>query len=149
MEGEVIQRIVGLGVSQRTFETNHLSVGPGQFLGIEKSLQAALIAVVVMWIGHLQWVYRVRGRAAVSNPVLRDYRVITHGDAILDHDRHEAAAGTSDGVRSIAPFTPAWPAAHFIIGNPPFIAGKDMRRELGDAYVEALWASRGGKYQIG
>ena len=147
LEGEVIQRIAGLGVSQRMFETNHLSVGPGQFLGIEKNLQAALIAVVVMWIGHLQWVYRVRGRAAVSNPVLRDYRVITHGDAILDHDRHEAAAGTSDGVRSIAPFAPAWPTAHFIIGNPPFIAGKDMRRELGDAYVEALWASRGGKYQ--
>ena len=146
LEGEVIQRLVGLGVSQRTFETTDLSVGPGQFLGIEKNLQAALIAVVVMWIGHLQWVYRVRGRAAVSNPVLRDYGAIRHRDAILNYDRHEAAAGTSDGVRSIAPFAPEWPAAHFIVGNPPFIAGKDMRRELGNAYVEALWASRGGKY---
>jgi hypothetical protein len=31
-----------------------------------------------------------------------------------------------------------WPAADFIVGNPPFIGGKDIRAELGDGYVEAL-----------
>ena len=34
-----------------------------------------------------------------------------------------------------------WPDADFIIGNPPFIAGKDLRAELGDGYAEALWAA--------
>jgi hypothetical protein len=34
-----------------------------------------------------------------------------------------------------------WPEADFIIGNPPFIAGKDLRQELGDGYAEALWAA--------
>lgn len=30
-----------------------------------------------------------------------------------------------------------------MVRNPPFIAGKDLREELGDGYTEALWASRG------
>ncbi len=33
-----------------------------------------------------------------------------------------------------------WPEADFIVGNPPFIAGKDMRAELGEGYALALWA---------
>ena len=31
-----------------------------------------------------------------------------------------------------------WPEAEFIVGNPPFLGDKKMRRELGDAYVEGL-----------
>ncbi len=31
-----------------------------------------------------------------------------------------------------------WPEADFIVGNPPFIGGKDIRAELGDGYVKAL-----------
>jgi type II restriction/modification system DNA methylase subunit YeeA len=27
----------------------------------------------------------------------------------------------------------------FIVGNPPFLGGKNMRRELGDAYLDALF----------
>ena len=36
---------------------------------------------------------------------------------------------------------PEWPQAEFIVGNPPFIGGKDLRARLGDAYAEALWAA--------
>ena len=36
---------------------------------------------------------------------------------------------------------PPWPQAEFIVGNPPFIGGKDLRARLGDAEVEALWAA--------
>ncbi len=36
----------------------------------------------------------------------------------------------------------AWPEVEFVIGSPPFIAGKDMRVELGDGYAEAAWAIR-------
>ena len=35
-----------------------------------------------------------------------------------------------------------WPEAEFIVGNPPFIGGKDMRAELGDGYAEAAWKAR-------
>ena len=35
-----------------------------------------------------------------------------------------------------------WPEVEFIVGNPPFIGGKDMRAELGDGYAEACWAAR-------
>jgi hypothetical protein len=31
-----------------------------------------------------------------------------------------------------------WPETDFVVGNPPFIGGKDIRSELGDGYVEAL-----------
>ncbi len=30
---------------------------------------------------------------------------------------------------------------HFIVGNPPFIGGKDIRASLGDGYTAALWAA--------
>ncbi|MEM6900155.1 MAG: class I SAM-dependent DNA methyltransferase [Pseudomonadota bacterium] len=37
-----------------------------------------------------------------------------------------------------------WPEVEFIVGNPPFIGGKDMRAELGDGYAEAAWKARKG-----
>ena len=33
---------------------------------------------------------------------------------------------------------PEWPAVDFIVGNPPFLGDKLMRRELGDAYVDRV-----------
>jgi type II restriction/modification system DNA methylase subunit YeeA len=33
-----------------------------------------------------------------------------------------------------------WPAAEFIVGNPPFLGNRLLRRGLGDEYVEALWS---------
>ena len=35
-----------------------------------------------------------------------------------------------------------WPEAEYIVGNPPFIGGKDIRAELGDGYAEAAWKAR-------
>ena len=34
-----------------------------------------------------------------------------------------------------------WPKADYIIGNPPFLGGKALRRELSDQYVEQLYAA--------
>jgi methylase of polypeptide subunit release factors len=31
-----------------------------------------------------------------------------------------------------------WPKADFVVGNPPFIGGKDMRQELPGGYTDAL-----------
>src|SRR5262249_36310685 len=39
------------------------------------------------------------------------------------------------------PQRPIWPTADFIVGNPPFIGGKDIRKRLGDARTEALWSA--------
>ncbi|WP_426147705.1 DNA methyltransferase [Polaromonas sp. DSR2-3-2] len=36
------------------------------------------------------------------------------------------------------PAQAAWPAADFIVGNPPFIGASTMRAALGDGYVQAL-----------
>src|SRR5450759_3246643 len=36
------------------------------------------------------------------------------------------------------PVEPEWPEADVIVGNPPFLGDKKMRRELGDKYVEEL-----------
>jgi len=33
----------------------------------------------------------------------------------------------------------AWPVSDVIVGNPPFLGGKMIRRELGDDYVGALF----------
>lgn len=39
------------------------------------------------------------------------------------------------------PRQPDWLAADFIVGNPPFTGGKDVRSRMGDGYAEALWAA--------
>ena len=36
------------------------------------------------------------------------------------------------------PSEPAWPKVDFIVSNPPFLGGKLLRRNLGDAYVDSL-----------
>jgi type II restriction/modification system DNA methylase subunit YeeA len=48
-------------------------------------------------------------------------------DAILAYDEEGRPVG------------PAWPEANVIIGNPPFLGGKFLRRELNDAYVDDLY----------
>ena len=40
------------------------------------------------------------------------------------------------------PCVAEWPEVEYIVGNPPFIGGKDMRAELGDGYAEACWKVR-------
>jgi len=40
---------------------------------------------------------------------------------------------------------PEWPKVDFIVGNPPFLGGKFLRRELGDEYVEALFQAYQGR----
>ena len=37
----------------------------------------------------------------------------------------------------------AWPVCDIIVGNPPFLGGKLLRRELGNTYVQALFENFG------
>ena len=164
LEGEVTALLEELGETQASF----ITVDPHQFLGIELNPWAANVAELVLWIGYLQWHYRTHGQAAPSEPVLRDFKNIRQGDAMLEWagrtartDESDAPVTRWDGITTIRhnvtgeevpdasariavydyakPKPTKWPEAEFIVGNPPFIGNKRMRDNLGDGYVEALW----------
>jgi type II restriction/modification system DNA methylase subunit YeeA len=59
--------------------------------------------------------------------VLEDLDAIECRDALVTKK--------ADGSYEEAP----WPEAEFIVGNPPFLGGKLMRRGFGDQYLEALF----------
>ena len=99
---------------------------PGQLFGIEIDFYAHEIASIVVWIGFLQWKHD-HGIKDQKEPLLQKLTNIEHNDAILRYD--------ADGN----PYEPTWPQADYIIGNPPFLGGKLLRRELGDTYVDAVF----------
>ena len=108
-------------------------VGPWQLRGIEINPYAFDLAQMTVWIGWLQWI-RSNGFGVPPEPILRRM-----GGTFQCHD---AVLNLSDPVD---PKEPEWPKVDFIVGNPPFLGGKFLRRELGDAYVDqlfALWNSR-------
>ena len=116
------------------------TVDPHQFLGIELNPRAAAIAELVLWIGYLQWHFRTKG-AAPSEPILRAFRNIQNRDAVLTWDGYPMPKIVGGNEVYPNPRRPAWPAADFIVGNPPFIGGKDIGGRLGRGYTEALWAA--------
>ncbi|MHB1698581.1 MAG: class I SAM-dependent DNA methyltransferase [Acidobacteriaceae bacterium] len=167
LEGEVLETIVSLGETQQALEHTGLTVDPHQLLGIEINPRAAVVADLVLWIGYLQWHFRTRGDAQPPIPVIRNFHNIEHRDALmtwtartpkLDKDGDEITQW--DGItkkinsttgkevpdeaarRAVYLYSNAkqakWPEAEFIVGNPPFIGGKDIRQELGDGYIESL-----------
>lgn len=167
LEGEVLNLIRDLSAGQASFEAEGLTVDPHQFLGLEINPRAAAIAEIVLWIGYLQWHYRIHGKLDIPDPVLRDFHNIENRDALLEYDSREEVLDDSgnpitiwDGIsfkespttgklipddtgripiyRYINPRKAEWPTADFIVGNPPFIGDKAMRRALGNGYVDAL-----------
>ncbi|NJL04915.1 MAG: class I SAM-dependent DNA methyltransferase, partial [Chloroflexaceae bacterium] len=121
LEQEVGNVSEGVGLSRPP-----LGVTPNQFYGIEKNPFAAELAQVVLWIGYWQW-RRTNGYWDAPEPILQPLTTIEQRDAILSF--------TADGT----PTTPAWPPADVIIGNPPFLGGKFLRRELDDDYIDDLF----------
>ena len=121
-------------------------IDPSQFYGLELNPRAAAIAELVLWIGYLQTIYR-QGDDAARDPVLMAYGTINPlasrqrpGDPCIDAVlRHDGPIVGGGGTHYPNPRLPPWPEVEFIVGNPPFIGGKDIRAEQGDAYVEALW----------
>jgi hypothetical protein len=101
-------------------------VGPEILRGIEVNPFAAELARTTIWIGDIQW----RVKNAISHhprPVLRKLDSVECRNALLTPD------GKGGFVEA------EWPDADFIVGNPPFLGGKLMRRGLGDATVKALF----------
>ncbi|MCA1909755.1 MAG: hypothetical protein LDL39_15470 [Magnetospirillum sp.] len=169
LEGEVLDFLTDkLHEDQGLLELERHSVDPHQFLGLEINPRAAAIAELVLWIGYLQWHFRTRGKVMPAQPVLRNFKNIRCQDALLQYDRAEPVMDDDgrpktrwDGIsvttdlvtgreipdakaqvpvlRFVAPRLAPWPKADFIVGNPPFIGGKDLQQELGEGMAQALW----------
>ncbi|GAB3308824.1 class I SAM-dependent DNA methyltransferase [Hymenobacter sp. BT175] len=127
LEGEVITAINRFGQSGLLDLGGATTVSPRQLLGLELNPRAAAIADVVLRIGYLQWHLRTHGLTQLAEPLLDSYQNIRQQDAVLSYEPDFTQAGPA-----------AWPQADFIIGNPPFVGDKAMRRALGDAYVDTL-----------
>lgn len=130
LESRVIERIETLGGNAEP------RIGPHQFHGMELNPRAAKIAELVLWIGWLR--NRLKDDPdAVPEPVLARTANINFGkpgryDALLQR--------TETGEPDLTnPQMAEWPEVEFIVGNPPFIGGKDIRERLGGEYAEALW----------
>ena len=138
LEGEVLETAAELGAVEHFGGFAERGVGPGQFFGIDANRRAVAIADLMLWIGYLQWHLRTRAYAP-REPILRKLAQIVPGDALLTWD--DWPVPSVEAGREVAPANPRpppWPEAEFIVGNPPFIGGKDLRRRLGDGYVAAL-----------
>lgn len=167
LEGEVLGFISELTRGQGVLESEGLTVDPHQFLGLELNPRAAQIAELVLWIGYLQWHYRLNDRLDLPEPILKDFKNIECRDALIDYDGREPELDDNgrpvtiwDGISmKVSPTTgelipdetgraivfryhnprrAEWPKADYIIGNPPFIGASTMRRALGDGYVDAV-----------
>ena len=119
-----------------------LVTGVHNLLGLELNEYAAELARVSVWIGEIQW--RIaHGYAAKTNPVLEPLEQIECRDALLQFPLPPLGEGR-DGDHG-APTEAQWPHADVVVGNPPFLGDKKMRRELGDTYVDALRQTYAGR----
>ncbi len=107
-------------------------VQPNQMLGLEINPYATELARTALWIGYIQW-HLFNGVHYRREPILTPMDTIRQTDAILD---------LSDPDN---PAEPEWPTAEFIIGNPPFLGGGLLRKQLQDEYVEPLFKFYGDR----
>ena len=117
---------------------------PANVLGIEINEYAAELARVTVWIGELQWRLQ-HGYPFKVNPVLDPLDQIECRDALLAWappvirgNRLPLPLGEGRGEGALVASEAAWPQVSVVVGNPPFVGVGRKRRELGDAYVEAL-----------
>lgn len=171
LEGEVLDLLEELGDRQYVADLTGHTITPENFLGLEINERAVEIAQLVLWIGYLQWHFRVNGAERMpSEPILTGVRTIRHTDALIDWadrvlERDEQGQPVSrwdgetmkphpvtgkpvpdesarvEGWRYVNPSRRQWPSADFIVGNPPFIGSKRMREQLGDGYFDAVRAA--------
>ncbi len=133
-----LKQLLDLEKEVITFAANHKltrffpKVGPAQLHGLEINPYAHQLASIVAWIGYIQWLHD-NGFGWPSPPILRPLDSILEMDAVLGRD---------DAGR---PREPDWPAADVIVGNPPFLGGKLLRHNLGDDYVDDLFAVYEGR----
>ncbi|RYC28385.1 class I SAM-dependent DNA methyltransferase [Ciceribacter ferrooxidans] len=153
LEGEVLKQLHDIGGDEAIAKVDNLSVKPEQFFGMELNGRAVEIAELVLWIGYIQWHLRTR-TTVPPEPVIGSADHVQEKDALLTwadypnrhlkRDRMGRPMSDQQG-HEIYTFPnvsrPDWPMADFIVGNPPFIGGKDIRGRLPTGYAEALWGA--------
>lgn len=104
------------------------AIGPEALLGIEINPYAAELARVSVWIGEIQWMRR-SGFAIGRKPILKPLTTISCRNALINTDNTAAE----------------WPAADVIVGNPPYLGAKLLKRRLGVGMTEAIRALYDGR----
>jgi SAM-dependent methyltransferase len=137
LEGEVLESLLDLG-GQEALALEKETIDPHQFLGLEINPRAVAITELVLWIGFLQWHFRTKGEAP-GEPILQAFKNIRFADAVLTWDGWPVPKIVDGKETYPNARRPEWPEAEFIVGNPPFIGGKDVRSRVGDGYAETLW----------
>ena len=142
LEGEVLETLADLGGQEALAGCEGHTVDPHQFLGLEINPRAAAIAELVLWIGYLQWHFRNRGIGSRRSRSCELHN-IRASDAVLTLGRLPDGRKVATGREAYPnPRRPAMAGqAEFIVGNPPFIGGKDICARLGRGYAEALWTA--------
>jgi SAM-dependent methyltransferase len=84
LEGEVLDLLRQFGDD----DAPAVTVDPHQFFGMELNGRAVPIAELVLWIGYLQWHFRVHGNVLPAEPVLKKFDNIVERDAVLAYDGH-------------------------------------------------------------
>ena len=158
LEGEVTRALTAMGNKQTWFDMPGEAVHPAQFYGIEIEPWAAKIAELTLWIGYLQWQVSANRLQWMRDPLLQDLRHIANADALITYSGKETvldehgkpvlrARGVTDkkGERTMVPVErllgvkgATWPAADFIVGNPPFLGNKRLNDVLDPGYVDAI-----------
>ena len=127
------------------------TVNVQQLRAIEINPYAYELAQVSVQIGVLQW-RRDNGFDNDRTPVLQNLGGFENKDALLNEtfrkkpkDLKAAQAEEHGGQDELfrAYTERAWPTCDVIVGNPPFLGGKMLRREMGDSYVDALFENFG------
>ena len=108
------------------------TVQPDQMLGLEINHYAAELARTALWIGYIQW-HHANGFRYTQQPLLIPLDTIRQTDAILDLTDPEH------------PAEPEWPAAEFIVGNPPFLGSQLIRGQLPESHTDSLFQLYGAR----
>jgi hypothetical protein len=127
-------------------------VGVHQLRAFEINPYAYELAQVTVQIGYLQW-RRDNGFKNDRTPILQNLDGFQNEDALLVPHFHnkartlkEAQADEHKADTSLKFYTERqWPQCDVLVGNPPFLGGKLLRRELGGSYVEALFGTFGNR----
>jgi hypothetical protein len=123
-----IERRVSIEGELLGFPPSFPSIGPEALLGIEINPYAAELARVSVWIGEIQWMRR-SGFDIGRQPILKPLGNIECRNAIIN----------DDGTAAI------WPKADAIVGNPPYLGAKLMKRKLGVSMTDAIRAIYDGR----
>jgi len=123
-----IERRVAIEGELLGFPPSFPAIGPEALFGIEINPYAAELARVSVWIGEIQWMRRC-GFDIGRQPILKPLTNIDCRNAIINDDGTAAT----------------WPKADVIIGNPPYLGAKLMKRKLGADVTETIRSNYDGR----